>query len=365
MLDGIKIALHSEGIKVLCTESKEFTSVSDLTAPEFVEHPITGGTLTLEKNNADDKLSIKGNPTSWLTGQNVVGSNNAFWLTLRCLKKLEQLGRVSFTREAKKRILNGDFFIHQASYNMYLDFSSVSKLQSLDLLKTIIGGLSTTAKTLYDPQFLLFTGPGLLLKYKTKSLTLYDKLRQREHKQKPANLSYFKEGLSWLEPLMRCEVLFRHNHFSRQNRLMSWWKDKDWDKLVEDMIIKEIEFNKLDYLMCCPNVFAHDYLDTWRNKDKKLFAKWLDGDPLSRVDHRRLYHRYKFDSDISVIGHRNTLWSLLRPDDFTKAISVDLTTATEFPGHKIFKTITPLKDHLVVGAPSKTLRLIDKACIQN
>lgn len=363
MLDGIKIAVPSGGIRVFCPKTEKFIKVDALDYTVYVVHPETKMTLTLEKNSADNKLSIKANPVSWLSGQNIAGSNDLHGLVLRVLKELVRLGRIEVSPEARADCEAGEIYIHSLAFNMYLVTDTTDKLPSMDLFKTIKGGIVSTDNPKLDTRVFLYHGIGFCLNNKSKSLTVYDKLEELKiHKSKKQDVSYFKSGLSWLEGMLRLEATLRSNYFSRQSRMLKWWRGKDMDKVVKDILLKELQFHKVEYLMQCPNVFARDYTAKWKSQDRLLFNLWLKGKVLEAKDRRRLWNLYGFDAELNVTAYRNTLWTLLRPESVTKPMRVDLSEATVFPGHAIFAPLLPLERHLKVGVDPKILRQIDKSC---
>ena len=363
MLDGIKIAIPSNGVRVFCPKTKRFIKVDKLDYTIYVVNPATEKTLTLEKNSADNKLSIKGNPVSWMSGQNIAGSNDVYELVTRVLKELVRLGRIKLSPEARLLCELGEIFIHSLAFNMYLITDTTDKLPRMDLFKTIKAGIVSTDNPKLDTRVFLYHGAGLCLNNKSKSLTIYDKQKElKVHKSKKQDTSYFTDGLSWLDGALRIEVTLRSNYFSRQSRMLKWWKGKDMDEVAKTILLKELLFHKVEYLMQCPNVFARDYTAEWKPQDRLLFKRWLKGEVLEAKDRRRLLNLYEFDAELNVTAYRNTLWTLLRPESVTQPMRVDLSEATVFPGHAIFAPLLPLERHLRVGVDPKTLRQINKSC---
>lgn len=357
MLDGVIIGLPIKGIKVRC--DGKYVPPPYIERYQIFESPNGGSSATIGLKKG--KLVIKANPVSWLTAQNVHGSNNAWDLTLALLANFKETGILKIEDATWKSIQEGHFDIHQLAFNKYLRVNGEDKSVVMDLLKSIFGGLSSNNCTHSDMRWIMYTGPGMIINNRTVNLTMYDKREQLARKA-PDFVSDLVPDLDFLHDLIRVEVTVKYGYFSTKKRRMSWWRNKDWDVVANDLLVKTLKDFGVDYVIRCPNIYAPNFTANWRPQDQALFASWLRHGTLSKPDVGKLLRRYEFNAGISERGHRNILWTLARPKSVREPITVDIANTTRFPGKTILSAIYPLADNLTTGASRKTLRLIDKAC---
>jgi hypothetical protein len=161
---------------------------------------------------------------------------------------------------------------------------------------------------------------------------------------------------------LRIEFTVKYNWFGT-NRSVANWKDVDWTLKQRELFHKFLGRHfHLDYVMSCPNVYADNYTEGWTRGDRRAFASWQRGtQPDSRVT-QRLYKRHGFDATLSLDGHRNLLWNLLRPNCLRVPSDVDLRKVRSTVGHRLFEQHLPLIDQLTAGANTLLLRKIDGLC---
>jgi hypothetical protein len=357
MLDGVIIGLPVDGIKVLYKD--KYVSPRFIETYQIYESPVGGSKMTIGIKKG--KLVIKGNPVSWLTAQNVHGSNNAWALVLALLANLKELRILKIEDSAWNSLKEGNFDIHQLAFNKYLRVVREDKSVVMDLLKSIFGSLASNTSTQTDMRWIMYTGLGMIINNRTVNLTMYDKREQLARKA-PDFDSDLVPDLDFLHDLIRVEVTVKYGYFSTKKRRMSWWRNKDWDEIANDLLVKTLKDFGVDYVIRCPNIYDPNYIANWRPQDRKLFESWLRHGALSKLDAGKLRRRYAFNAGINERGHRNILWALSRPKSLREPVVVDLVNTTRFPGKDILSSIYPLADNLTTGASTKTLRLIDKAC---
>jgi hypothetical protein len=315
-----------------------------------VEHPTTGRKLTLGFKNG--KFILKANPISWLTGQNFFGTNNAHLLVMQVLRELLSLNLLRVQRPTLQRWSRGEYDIHQMAFNMYLRVDEADKLLVADYLKTIFGGVASHMDHRLGQQYMLYSGSGFIIKTKTQTLCVYDKIVEQVQKgfKLPARIR------DLLLHHLRVESTIKYGYFTASRRRMSAWLTCDWDKEARRIIQTTVDLFNLDYLASCPNVFDPRYASSWTAYDKDLFASWLSGKDLSARHINKLKRLYGFVGSFPPNAHANTLHTLTRSKR-------PLTSSNlKFPGHVLLASILPTSRHLTVLAPPKLLANIDEKC---
>lgn len=364
MLDGIHIGLDPDGIRVLCNERWMAPKDIPKNTPDR-SNCFNVKSLTSEHKLSigfkKDKLTFKMNPTSFLSGQNVSGSNNAHQLVVQTMQRLEQQGIIQFSPAAKQRVKEGHYDIHQMAFNKYLELGNRPKMEVFDLLKTIYGGVCSHIAFILNESYHMYSGTGFIVTNRSLALTVYDKeLEIASKKRKYAG--QVLPDLPQLRTKMRCEVTVKYSYFSKSKRRMSWWIGKDWDAEAADIIAAGLERFRVDYLLGCPNVFESDYTASWKPKHKNLFKSWQAGSALSKNQRGTLLRFYGFDAELNVTAHRNTLWTLRRTMDGSPPRVSELTGIDHFPGKDLCAPLLPFNSHLCLGADTKTLRDIAERC---
>lgn len=350
MLDGIIVGFSPESIRVYYRN--RWVKPAAIDNCFHVEHPDTGRKLTLGFKNG--KFILKVNPVGWLTGQNFFGTNNAHLLVISVLKTLIKNRDLRIQKDVWQSVLAGEYDIHQMAYNMYLRVDDHSKLELTDYLKTVFGGVASHLSHKLGQQFFLYSGAGFILKTRTQTLTVYDKVVEQQVKSKvvPGNIS------SLLQDQLRVESTVKYGYFSKSKRRMSSWIKTDWDRAARKLILDTVGVFNLEYLATCPNVFAPNYTSAWSDRDKALFKLWLSGVDIPSRDSGRLRRVRGFSTQFSVDAHKNTLHTLSRRRKSTVAAF----TTQALPGLVLLQSILPIKDHLSVVATPEILSCIAKKC---
>lgn len=356
MLDGVILGLSPDGIKVQTKTGLVLATKLDELVK--IENPRGGSSLII--GFKQDKLIVKGNPVSWLTNQNIFGSNNAWDLCIALFRDLREQKIMLFKREAWDNVLAGNYDIHQFAFNTYVD-AGPNKFAMMDLIKSICGSLSSNADQESEMRWMMYPGPGMIVNNRSVNLTIYDKQEQMRIKY-PGWRHELIPDLDVLENYLRVEATIKYSWFSKKKRRMSSWRGKDWDAEARTIIGDAITLFGLNYIMRCPNVFAPNFGDDWRSKDKRLLDDWRKGKKLSKPQVSLLRRMYEVDTSISLNGHRNILWLLARPDSVTRPVTVDIANTRTFPGTELLAPIHPMHSRFVVGASQKLLRRVDRAC---
>jgi hypothetical protein len=356
MLDGVILGLSPDGIRIQRNET--YVKASRLEEVLKIENPRGGSSLTIGFNQ--DKVIVKANPVSWLSCQNIFGSNHAWNLCIALLKDLKKSGVMRFDEAAWSKVLEGEYDIHQLAFNTYVN-AGPNKFAMMDLIKSIYGSVASNTRLDSNLRWFMYPGHGMIVNNRSLNLTIYDKVEQMEAKH-PNWTHELIPDLSILNNYLRVEATVKYSWFSKQKRRMSYWRDADWDKDAKTLITKALETFGFNYVMNCPNVFAPDFAKRWSDRDKALLAGWRKDQALPQKEASRLFRRHGFNPNISLKGHRNILWALARPDSVTRPVTVDIANTRTFPGTELLAPIYPMQAHFVDGASQKLLRRVDRAC---
>jgi hypothetical protein len=272
-------------------------------------------------------------------------------------------GLVKWGRVLSRAIQRDEVNVHELAFAMYCPLGNDID-RFTDLLKSCYGSVVQHFNPKHPIHVHLYQGPGAIVRTNDVSLTWYSKY-----------LKTYQENPSWSHPIidgfseelrqdLRIECTVKYNWFGAIKRKLSYWRDADYkaieQKLFDACLGKRFH---LQYIMNCPNVFSHNYTEDWSTADRNAFNNWLEGAQLDARTIRRLYNRHGFNAGLSAVGHRNLLWSLLRPDCLRVPYQFDPSTInTNTPGHRLFSRYSPLLSLLHQGADAKTRRRIDKLC---
>lgn len=310
----------------------------------------------------DDRIIVRGNPIGFLTNQNWIGTNDAYALSHRLLEALEEFQLVDWGRELRTLIAADRINFHELAFAMYVDCGRLQN-KLTDLLKSTYGAISQHINPKHPIDVHLYHGPGLILRTASASLTIYDKYTKT-----------YKDNPNWkhkvvtdahttaLQQSLRIECTVKYNWFGLR-REFSHWRNADWDGIEHDLFADFLgkRFH-LEYVMRCPNVWDPSFTARWSPKDREAFALWMKNQPIDARTARRLYQRHGFDCGLSVDGHRNLAWTMLRPDCLRVPHNFDPRNVTTTPGAKLLAQFSPLVAKLHPGADDKTLQRIDKLC---
>lgn len=356
MLDGVNIGLSPKGIRI--RNGEVFVNASRLEEVLKIENPRGGSSLTI--GYSQEKVIIKANPVSWLSCQNIFGSNHAWDLCIAMLRDLRKLGIMRFDETAWNNVLEGEYDIHQLAFNTYVD-AGPNKFAMMDLIKSIYGSVASNTRLDSNLRWFMYPGHGMIVNNRSLNLTIYDKVEQMKAKN-PEWTHELIPDLSVLRNYLRVEATVKYSWFSKQKRRMRYWREVNWDNEARTLITKALEAFGFNYIMSCPNVFAPDFAKRWSERDKALLDGWRQGQILPQKEASRLLRRHGFNPNISLKGHRNILWALARPDSVARPVTVDIANTRTFPGNEILAPIYPMQAHFVDGASQKLLRRVDRAC---
>ncbi len=321
--------------------------------------PCGGSALTLSCK--DSVTVMRCNPVGWLTGQNWVGPNNAYAMTHRVLDALVEQDLVKWSPQVREAISNDEVNFHELAFAQYADLGTHLERFS-DLLKSCYGAVAQHLNPKHPVHIHLFQGPGLILRDRVSTLTMYSKYL-KTFEEDPRYSHHIVDTLAEsLRTHMRIETTVKYNWFAKRRSLAAW-RNADWDTVQAELFQNFLgDRFYLDYITRCPNVFTPNYASGWPKADRKLFSEWQAGRIPDARAIRRMKLRHGFNAGLSFVGHKNLLWTLFRPDCVRVPTRVDLSDVRTTVGHKLFAQHAPLIDQLTSGANPRIMRKINGLC---
>lgn len=324
-----------------------------------ITSPCGGSAVTL--NIIDNTVVLRGNPIGWLTGQNWIGTNDAYALTHRLLSALSENELVRWGRETTQAIDSDELNWHELAFAQYIDLGKDIDAFT-DLLKSSYGAIAQHINPRHPISLHLYPGNGFILRNATTSLTGYNKY-QKTFNENPSYSHRLVDPIAEsLEHSLRIEATLKYNWFGKK-RCLQHWRNNDWTA-TQTQVFEEFLGRRfhLEYVLSCPNVYADDYTRDWTPADARAFAFWKTGKVPDARTLRRLYSRHGFDGALSLEGHRNLLWTMLRPRSLHVPAQTDLRNVKTTVGHKLFARHQPLTEKLNAGANDKMLARADRLC---
>lgn len=337
----------------------EWVWLDSLPEHAVLPSPFDGSSMTL--GYVENVVVLRGNPIGWLTGQNWIGTNNAYAMTHRILDALEEHELVQWGPKTREQIDADNMNFHELAFALYADIGEDS-YRFTDLLKSCYGSIVQHLNPRHALKVHLYTGQGFIVRYAATSLTLYNKYTKTYTDNPNFSHPLVDPIAERLEHNLRVEATLKYNWFGRRRSLRQW-RNTDWDQfeheLFADFLGRRFHF---EYITKCPNVYQENFTESWTAADRKAFADWEQGKLVDARVILRLYSRHGFDAAISLLGHRNLLWTLLRPKCLRIPATADLRRINSTEGHRLFAKYLPLTNHLWSGANPRLLAKADKLC---
>lgn len=263
------------------------------------------------KSHTDSQIWISGNPTKFLQGHNIFGTDDLTYLMGRFFDELlnhDELG-LSPTDTQYDRIQEGDYFLKR------VDLNQSWHLKNREEVLAWIRSAGSCARLKHRGSG-QYTGDTLYFGKNSRrwSLKCYSKgheINAKNHKL-PEELQ-IPELLEWADKALRLEVVIR----SMQLKEVNLMKGSNWCADTSKMLLCSLVLDNLEITdnMALPD----DLLSSLPTRLKGIYALWLNGEDLRQSLPKNTFYRYRrqfleHNVDISIIhdGKRNNIVPLIR-----------------------------------------------------
>lgn len=263
------------------------------------------------KSHTDSQIWISGNPTKFLQGHNIFGTDDLIYLMGRFFDSLlghDQLG-LHPTYEQYEAIQDGDYFLKR------VDINQSWHLKNRDEVLAWIRAAGSCAR-LKHRGVGQYTGDTLYFaknsrRWSAKCYSKGHEINAKNHKL-PEELQ-IPELLDWADKSLRIELVLR----SMQLKDMFLNKGSSWCADTAKMLLCSLVLDNLEITdnMALPD----DLLGSLPTRLKGIYALWLNGEDLRQSLPKNTFYRYRrqfleHNIDISIINEkqRNNIIPLVR-----------------------------------------------------
>lgn len=281
---------------------------------------IVNKTLTVEgsysskiqiKTHTDSLIWISGNPTKFLQGHNIFGTDDLTYLMGRFFDSLlnyEELG-LRPTSEQYDAIQEGDYTLKRVDINQSWHLKNREEVLAWIRSAGACGRLKHRGPGQYTGDTLYFAKNSR--RWSAKCYSKGQEINAKNHKL-PEELQ-IPELMEWADKALRIELVLR----GMQLKDMLLANGKHWCADTAKMLLCSLVLDNLEITdnMALPD----DLLSSLPTRLKGIYALWLNGEDLRQSLPKNTFYRYRrqfleHNIDISIIqdGQRNNIVPLIR-----------------------------------------------------
>ena len=263
------------------------------------------------KSHTDSSIWISGNPTKFLQGHNIFGTDDLTYLMGRFFDSLmghDELG-LKPTSQQYDAIQEGDYDLKRVDINQSWHLKNRDEVLAWIRSAGACGRLKHRGAGQFSGDTLYFGKNSR--RWSAKCYSKGHEINAKNH-QLPKELQ-IPELLDWADKALRIELVLR----SMQLKDFLLYNGKQWCADTSKMLLCSLVLENLEITdnMALPD----DLLSTLPTRLKGIYALWLNGEDLRQSLPKNTFYRYRrqfleHNIDISIVqdGKRNNIVPLIR-----------------------------------------------------
>lgn len=246
----------------------------------------------------ESRIRISGNPSKWLQGHNLFGSNDLKALVAQCFLNLHEIlceDGFNPTIEQSEAVENGEYTVSRVDINESWELASQMQVKAWIRAAGEKMHLQHRGKGVFSGDT-LYWGKGSKFWF-MKCYSKGDEIKGKKSKF-PDELKT-PEMLDYADKSLRLELVLQSKFLRLSNmNIAKHWNSETATMLLRSAILKLEMSNNF--------VLADDVLDTLPKRLRMYYALWVAGEDLRAMLSKNTFYRYrrelkKYDIDIALV----------------------------------------------------------------